>query len=104
MKADEGGSPAASGIPSGHEEMFFAIGRREAVSCKELTPEAKERYLKRSGDHCPYCSAQDIEGGPIEVDGGCAWQEIQCHVCRMMWHDVYQLVDVVTPYKVHRGA
>ena len=53
--------------------------------CKELTPKAKERYLKSSDDYCPYCGAQDIEGGAIEVDGGCAWQKIQCHACRVMW-------------------
>jgi hypothetical protein len=74
------------------------------VSRGELTPEAKEIYLKSSGDHCPYCGVMDLEGGAIEeVDGGCAWQEIRCIECHTLWHDVYQLVDMVPADKVPGG-
>jgi hypothetical protein len=73
------------------------------VSRGELTPEAKEIYLKSSGDHCPYYGATDLEGGAIEVDEGCAWQAIRCIECRTLWHDVYQLVDMVPADKVPGG-
>lgn len=41
----------------------------------------------------PKCRSYQIEGGPLDVEGGVVYQEIQCIVCGSHWTDVYNLVD-----------
>ena len=55
----------------------------------------KATYIKAKGLICPYCEAQSIEGGFIEVQAGEAFQNMSCYQCRGKWQDVYHLVDVV---------
>lgn len=52
-----------------------------------------ESYL--SGNyHCPFCKDGNIEGGPIEVDGNAAWQDISCTDCKKQWRDEYTLTAI----------
>ena len=53
----------------------------------------KKAYIKVDGIHCPYCGAESLEGGFIEVDAGKASQEMVCTECNRSWQDVYQLVQ-----------
>ena len=55
----------------------------------------KATYIKAKGLICPYCGAESIEGGFIEVDAGEAFQNMNCCQCRGKWQDIYHLVDVV---------
>ncbi len=61
----------------------------------ELTNDAKQRYLKGRGTHCPFCGSEQIEGSHVEVDGGRAVQPIGCLICDKEWSDIYTLDDVV---------
>ena len=55
----------------------------------------KEIYIKAKGLICPYCRAESIEGGFIQVEAGEAFQDMSCSQCGNQWQDVYRLVDVV---------
>lgn len=55
-------------------------------------PMTDGEYILHGGTHCPFCDSEDIEGGPVEVDAGCATQEIDCHTCGKSWNDQYKLV------------
>jgi hypothetical protein len=50
-------------------------------------------YVGKKGIACPACgqSDQPLEGGPVEVDEGVAWQEVTCPVCGASWGDQYRL-------------
>jgi hypothetical protein len=61
---------------------------------KKMTAFQAKSYLDGEGAVCPYCSAPDISGGPLEVDGGVATQTIRCSSCDEQWIDVYSLVGV----------
>ena len=52
-------------------------------------------YIKGKGLMCPFCRAEQVEGGFISVENGKAFQEIRCTECDGTWQDVYHLVDVV---------
>ena len=54
----------------------------------------KEKYLKSSGAHCPFCQSGDITSGPIQADGPVAWAEVQCEDCGSGWQDVWALTDI----------
>lgn len=56
---------------------------------KHLT---NKQYVKKIGLVCPVCRGEDIEGGPIEVDAGTAWQPIKCNTCGSTWNDLYNLM------------
>ena len=55
----------------------------------------KETYIKAKGLRCPFCGAESIEGGFIQVEAGEAFQDMSCSQCQGKWQDVYRLVDVV---------
>jgi hypothetical protein len=38
---------------------------------------------------CPLCSSDQIEGGPVEIDGNHAAQECSCNECSATWIDTY---------------
>lgn len=50
-----------------------------------------EQYQKKGGTECPVCGSTDIEGDSIEVDTGCAHQEVRCLECSACWFDTYRL-------------
>lgn len=58
-------------------------------------PEAELKpYIEASGQYCPVCKGHDISGGYIEIDGGVAWQEVDCGECGATWTDEYDLARV----------
>ena len=59
----------------------------------KLTEEQKKAYLKDSSK-CPFCQSEQIEGGPVEIDGDTAWQKVSCLDCDKQWADIYRLADV----------
>lgn len=61
-----------------------------------LTAEQKSAYLKSDGGCCPFCQDADISGGPVEISGREAWQEVKCQACGETWRDVYKLAFVET--------
>ena len=54
----------------------------------------KATYTKAKGLICPYCGAESIEGGFIQVEAGEAFQDMSCSQCQGKWQDVYRLVDL----------
>ena len=67
----------------------YTPGPRQ-VSMK-LTEEQKKAYMKDAANLCPFCKSPDISGGPVEIDGREAWQEVSCNECNEQWRDVYVL-------------
>ena len=51
-------------------------------------------YIKSKGLNCPYCGAESIQGGFVQVEAGEASQEMSCTECEATWRDVYELVAV----------
>jgi hypothetical protein len=56
---------------------------------------SKGKYIKAKGLICPYCGAESIEGGFIQVEAGEAFQDMSCSQCEGKWQDIYRLVDLV---------
>ena len=54
----------------------------------------RQKYLKSSGSHCPFCESTDITSGPIQADGPVAWAEAECEGCGASWQDVWSLTDI----------
>lgn len=44
-------------------------------------PMTQEAYVAAQGLKCPFCGADDIEGGGLNVEGGSCSQEVWCRVC-----------------------
>lgn len=42
------------------------------------------------GGNCPYCNGQDYEGGPVEIDGLEAYQQVTCNRCYGSWNEGYK--------------
>jgi len=38
---------------------------------------------------CPICGSDDLEGGPISIEGNYAIQEMDCVICEATWMDHY---------------
>jgi len=60
-----------------------------------LTQEAVNKYIAGGGGCCPFCGANSIEGGHIEIEGNCAYQEVSCLACDATWTDSYHLAAVI---------
>lgn len=58
----------------------------------DFTQSELKSYLTHPG-MCPRCKRSGLEGGSIEIDGGIAWQEINCLDCALKWNDIYQLTN-----------
>ncbi len=54
-----------------------------------------EEYAAVKGVCCPACGSFNTSGGPVDVDGGYAFQEIDCLECDSSWTDVYRLVGYI---------
>jgi len=39
---------------------------------------------------CPICGSDDLEGGPIDIEGNFAIQEMGCILCEATWMDFYR--------------
>lgn len=55
----------------------------------------KQAYIKKKGVSCPFCAAESIHGGFVEIEAGKAFQDMHCAECGKEWQDVYQLVNVI---------
>ena len=71
--------------------MEHTVRRKEA---RKRMVDSKA-HINARGVTCPYCGAESIDGGFIEVDAGKAFQEMRCTECEGIWQDVYQLIDVI---------
>ena len=60
-----------------------------------LTMEQKRKYVQERFGHCPYCDADSIDGGSLDVDGNRVVQAVTCLACHRRWEDVYVLADIV---------
>ncbi len=56
----------------------------------------KESYIKCKGLSCPFCEAESVQGGFIQIEAGKAFQEMGCTECDETWQDVYELIDIIT--------
>ena len=54
-------------------------------------PLTDAEYVATLGTCCPVCQSTNVEGGPVEIDGGFASQEIWCKTCGASWNDTYTL-------------
>ena len=54
------------------------------------TLRSQAAYIKDAGK-CPCCNSDQIEGGPVQIDGPSAWQSISCNDCGARWADIYTL-------------
>lgn len=60
-----------------------------------MTPAQRTAYLESRGQRCPYCGAWwDIEGGPVTIDDGAAYQDVWC-ACGKAWTDCYKLSNTI---------
>lgn len=48
-------------------------------------------YRLAGGNKCPVCDENDVEGGPVDIDGGWATQSSSCAACGHEWTDYYKL-------------
>lgn len=60
---------------------------------------SEKEYLKKGGNLCPFCGSDEITGGPVEIDGACALQEVSCLFCGAVWWDSFLLAG----YRISRG-
>jgi transcription elongation factor Elf1 len=58
---------------------------------KKIKAMGQKTYIANSGVACPLCHSGDVTGGHIQIDGGIAWQEIDCGNCNASWTDIYKL-------------
>ena len=59
-----------------------------------ISKDAKDRYLKDGGNHCPYCGSDDIEAGPIQFDNDLN-AKVTCLTCWKTWTEFYKVSDVM---------
>lgn len=59
---------------------------------KELTAESAVAYLKSAGQECPFCNSTElVPGQKVNIDEGCARQDVTCAGCGQEWTDSYHL-------------
>jgi hypothetical protein len=54
-------------------------------------PMTDEGCVAAGGVDRPFRGGDAVEGGPIDVDGPYASQEVSCLVCKKAWRDAYEL-------------
>lgn len=61
----------------------------------ELIETAIQRYVANGGSRCPWCDSNNISADAnVKVEGGSAWQTINCADCGQRWNDLYTLTGV----------
>jgi len=58
---------------------------------REMMMMTDEEYVAIEGRKCPRCGDEQIEGGSVEIEAGCAYQEMWCNSCLAKWWDEYHL-------------
>jgi hypothetical protein len=63
-----------------------------------LNEEQRLKYIMGQGGSCPKCGNEDLEGGPVDIDGDIAFQRVHClnAECDYVWIDTYCLCDIQT--------
>ena len=61
----------------------------------KLTKEQVAAYVDGGGLVCPFCDGAILDGGPVEVEEGAAFQEMTCGDCGEVWTDVYFLDHIL---------
>lgn len=63
---------------------------------KTVTNEQEEAYVAKKGIRClnPDCDNEDLNGGPVEINGDTAFQNVTCVECDWSWTDIYKLAGV----------
>lgn len=94
--------PAGQAVEEISSVAFDGEPTPENADCdSELTPLERERYLVADSSSCPFCETWDIDGGPMDIESGSAYQDITCNRCGGTWVDRYRLATE-GPYHVHR--
>ena len=57
----------------------------------KLTKEQVAAYVDGDGLVCPFCGGAIGDGGSVDIEPGCAFQEMTCADCGETWTDVYWL-------------
>ena len=58
-----------------------------------ISKDAKDRYLKDGGNHCPYCGSEEVWSEHIRHDDE-LWTLTHCESCERIWKDFYKLSGV----------
>ena len=58
-----------------------------------ISDEAKAKYLKDGGNHCPYCESEEVWSEHIRYDDE-LWTLTHCERCEKIWKDIYELTRV----------
>jgi hypothetical protein len=53
--------------------------------------EVASKLTEYSGDSCPFCHGENIEGDRFEAEAGEVYQRVECADCGKVWHDIYKL-------------
>ena len=59
-----------------------------------ITDEAKQGYLKKGGNSCPFCKSALIDSGLVHLENDTFVAYVSCGDCEKVWKDIYGLVDV----------
>lgn len=57
-----------------------------------------EKYVAAGAGMCPFCRSGDISGGPVEIEGTTAWQDVTCNDCQHNWQDIYEMTHYSTEF------
>ena len=60
-----------------------------------------KRRLPRQPHRCFYCDGEHIEGGPIDIQGREAVQDVYCRTCCLTYQDVYVITHTVADGVLH---
>jgi transcription elongation factor Elf1 len=59
-----------------------------------LTEEQINKYLD-GPLNCPYCGAEELDYGSVDMESFGAYQEVHCKKCGKRWADSYALVGII---------
>ena len=59
-----------------------------------LTQEQADKYIDGQGGECPFCGADQLEGGKYDDEYGRIYQHIACLACQRSWQDGYTLDSI----------
>jgi hypothetical protein len=87
---------------SSEEETQQRIELEEAwqeLNTQVMTPERQreQAYIESESSRCLICFHQNIEGDAVIIEGGSAYQKMDCLDCGATWTDGYTLDRVIDP-------
>jgi hypothetical protein len=80
-------------------ELFEAWHTLAALDFEIQTPEQKQEqaYIESEGSRCLVCFYKTIEADAVIIEGGSAYQKMNCLECGATWTDGYTLDRVIDP-------